>query len=293
MAEKKIEPKRPTGDEKAAGTRKAEKKSPAQAEEALPQADHEALQATSAELHRKRARSPGHRPGLRAVQDWRSVAAPRARLRAVPDATHGLDHRDGRGSRARGARSQGDRAARRRRGGPPVPPGHLPLPPGRSLARRRTSWSTDGSRSAPSPRPEAGCCTRRSTRPQFLGELGVLGDLPRSADLLTLDDSDVWSAPGEDFIAFVTGPAERLAPAARRARPPDPGASGFRRRPPVPRPEGPGRQAAPADGDVLARRSAGAGTTVGAITHADLASLCGGSRENVTRVRPDFSDAGW
>ena len=40
--------------------------------------------------------------------------------------------------------------------------------------------------------------------PQFLGELGVLGDLPRSADLVTLDDSDVWSAPGEDFIAFVT-----------------------------------------------------------------------------------------
>src|SRR5262245_10967557 len=41
--------------------------------------------------------------------------------------------------------------------------------------------------------------------PQFLGELGVLGDLPRSADLLALDDSDVWSAPGEDFVDFVTG----------------------------------------------------------------------------------------
>ena len=32
----------------------------------------------------------------------------------------------------------------------------------------------------------------------------MLGDLPRSADLVTLDDSDVWSAPGEDFIALVT-----------------------------------------------------------------------------------------
>ena len=41
--------------------------------------------------------------------------------------------------------------------------------------------------------------------PQFLGELGVLGDLTRSADLLTLEDSDVWTVPGEDFVAIVTG----------------------------------------------------------------------------------------
>ena len=41
--------------------------------------------------------------------------------------------------------------------------------------------------------------------PQFLGELGVLGNLPRGADLLTLEDTDVWTTPGEDFVEFVTG----------------------------------------------------------------------------------------
>ena len=43
--------------------------------------------------------------------------------------------------------------------------------------------------------------------PQFLGELGVLGDLPRGADLLALDDSDVWTVGGGDFVAFVTSQA--------------------------------------------------------------------------------------
>ena len=52
--------------------------------------------------------------------------------------------------------------------------------------------------------------------PQFLGELGVLGDLPRSADLLSLDDSDVWSAP------------ERRAPTALCACAADPGAPSVR-----------------------------------------------------------------
>ena len=44
--------------------------------------------------------------------------------------------------------------------------------------------------------------------PQFLGELGVLGDLPRTADVLTLDDSDVWSAPGDETVRTVV---ERFA----------------------------------------------------------------------------------
>ena len=34
------------------------------------------------------------------------------------------------------------------------------------------------------------------------------------------------------------------------------------------------------------------GTSVGAITHADLASLCGGSRENVTRVLTELQKRG-
>jgi CRP-like cAMP-binding protein len=35
-----------------------------------------------------------------------------------------------------------------------------------------------------------------------------------------------------------------------------------------------------------------AGTSVPALTHADLASLCGGSRENVTRIVADFQRRG-
>ena len=47
-------------------------------------------------------------------------------------------------------------------------------------------------------------CTPRSTRPQFLGELGVFGEHPRTADLLTLEDSEVWRVDGERFVGFVT-----------------------------------------------------------------------------------------
>jgi CRP/FNR family transcriptional regulator/CRP/FNR family cyclic AMP-dependent transcriptional regulator len=128
--------------------------------------------------------------------------------------------------------------------------------------------------------------------PQFLGELGVLGDLPRSADLVTLDDSEVWSAPGEDFIAFVTAQPsasrQLLAALARQIQ----------------------EHQAFAD-DLLYLDLKGRvakrllqmgtssledlpapGTSVGAITHADLASLCGGSRENVTRVLTELQRRG-
>jgi CRP/FNR family transcriptional regulator/CRP/FNR family cyclic AMP-dependent transcriptional regulator len=128
--------------------------------------------------------------------------------------------------------------------------------------------------------------------PQFIGELGVLGDLPRSADLLALDDSDVWSAPGEEFVSFVTAhPAsarELLAALARQIQ----------------------EHQAFAD-DLLfldlkgrvAKRLLQMGTTslddlpaantsVPALTHVDLASLCGGSRENVTRIVADFQRRG-
>jgi len=128
--------------------------------------------------------------------------------------------------------------------------------------------------------------------PQFVGELGVLGDLPRSADLLALDDSDVWSVPGEAFIGFVTShPAaarQLLAALARQIQ----------------------EHQAFAD-DLLfldlkgrvAKRLLQMGTNslddlpspntaVPALTHVDLASLCGGSRENVTRIVADFQRRG-
>lgn len=128
--------------------------------------------------------------------------------------------------------------------------------------------------------------------PQFLGELGVLGNLPRSADLLAMDDCDVWSAPGEDFVGFVTAQPsaarQLMAALARQIQ----------------------EHQAFAD-DLLyldlkgrvAKRLLQMGTssledlppansTVPALTHADLASLCGGSRENVTRIITDLQRRG-
>ncbi len=128
--------------------------------------------------------------------------------------------------------------------------------------------------------------------PQFLGELGVLGTLPRGADLLTLEDTDVWTTPGEDFLDYITGQPgaarQLLAALARQIQ----------------------EHQAFAD-DLLFLDLKGrvakrllqmgtpsleelpdAGTPVPALTHADLASLCGGSRENVTRIVADFQRRG-
>jgi CRP/FNR family cyclic AMP-dependent transcriptional regulator len=128
--------------------------------------------------------------------------------------------------------------------------------------------------------------------PQFLGELGVFGGLPRSADLLTLTDSDVWSVDGETFIAFLlaqpTAAREVLAALSRQVH----------------------EHQAFAD-DLLFLDLKGRvakrllqmgtptltklprdGTAVPPITHADLASLCGGSRENVSRILSDLARRG-
>jgi len=128
--------------------------------------------------------------------------------------------------------------------------------------------------------------------PQFLGELGVLGGYPRSADLLALEDTDVWATEGEVFLSFVTRQPsacrELLGAMARQIQ----------------------EHQAFAD-DLLfldlkgrvAKRLLQMGTTslgdlpapntaVPALTHVDLASLCGGSRENVTRIVADFQRRG-
>jgi CRP-like cAMP-binding protein len=128
--------------------------------------------------------------------------------------------------------------------------------------------------------------------PQFVGELGVLGDLPRTADLLALVDSEVWSVHGEDFLEFVTShpvaSRQLLAALARQIQ----------------------EHQAFAD-DLLFLDLKGRvakrllqmgtasledlpdpGTRVPALTHVDLASLCGGSRENVTRIVADFQRRG-
>jgi len=128
--------------------------------------------------------------------------------------------------------------------------------------------------------------------PQFLGELGVLGDLPRSADLLALDDSDVWSTPGDAFIAFITAQPsaahQLLAALARQIQEHQAFADDLLYL------DLKGRVAkrllqmgTPSLDDLPA-----AGTSIRALTHADLASLCGGSRENVTRIITDLQRRG-
>ena len=55
--------------------------------------------------------------------------------------------------------------------------------------------------------------------PQFVGELGVLAEIDRTASVLTLEDSSVWIASADGFLAFLLERALRCAePAARRWR---------------------------------------------------------------------------
>ena len=121
--------------------------------------------------------------------------------------------------------------------------------------------------------------------PQFFGELGVLGELPRTAAALALDESSVWAAPGDAFVEFLAS-EPTAARAIQRAL---------------------SRQIVAHEafvddllfldlkGRVAKRllqlvaptldRLPEDGVLVPSIvTHADLASLCGGSRENVTRI---------
>jgi CRP/FNR family cyclic AMP-dependent transcriptional regulator len=128
--------------------------------------------------------------------------------------------------------------------------------------------------------------------PQFVGELGPLGDLPRTASLIALNDSEVWTAPGDEFVAFIT-----TEPAASRAV-----ITALTR-------QIHSHQAFVEDllfldlkGRVAKRllqmvtvdldRLPQDGVVVPEVTQADLASLCGGSRENVTRILKEFERRG-
>jgi CRP-like cAMP-binding protein len=128
--------------------------------------------------------------------------------------------------------------------------------------------------------------------PQFLGELGVFGDLPRTADLLALSDSDVWTVGSEAFLAFVSAQPEFtrevLRALARQVLEHQAFADDLLSL------DLKGRVAkrllqmgTPSLADLPAD-----GTVVAPITHADLASLCGGSRENVTRTLKEFERRG-
>lgn len=128
--------------------------------------------------------------------------------------------------------------------------------------------------------------------PQFVGELGVFGDLPRTADLLALEDSEIWSVDGETFLGFVTEqPAlarEVLRALARQVQEHQAFADDLlfldlkgRVAKRLLQMGTPSLADLPVDG-----------TAIAPITHADLASLCGGSRENVTRTLKEFERRG-
>jgi len=128
--------------------------------------------------------------------------------------------------------------------------------------------------------------------PQFLGELSVLGELRRTSTAVALIDCTVWVIDGQTFLEFLTRDA-RAARALLRAL---------------------ARQVQAHESlidDLLfldlkgrvAKRLLGLvsdletlppdGAVVpSVVTHADLASLCGGSRENVNRVLSELTKRG-
>lgn len=130
-------------------------------------------------------------------------------------------------------------------------------------------------------------------RPIFFGELAIVGDMPRSATALALDDSHVWAVSGERFLSFLES-YPQISRALLRAL---------------------ARQIQAQDTLVedllfldlkgrVAKRLIGLvspsfhelpedGATVPSdVTHADLASLSGGSRENVTRILSELQKRG-
>ena len=128
--------------------------------------------------------------------------------------------------------------------------------------------------------------------PQFLGELGVLGDIDRTASALALEDVTVAVVHSEVFLSFLTqesSAARNVLRALARQVQAD--------------------QSLVDDLLFLDLKGRVAkrllqmvtssldelpvdGVVVPTVTHADLASLCGGSRENVTRVLSEFQRRG-
>ena len=129
-------------------------------------------------------------------------------------------------------------------------------------------------------------------QPQFLGELPVLGEMDRTADLLALEDSEVWSIGSSRFVDFVTSEPvaarQVLAALARQVREHESFVDDLlfldlkgRVAKRLLQMGTPSLAELPTDG-----------SSIPAVTHADLASLCGGSRENVSRILSDLQRRG-
>ncbi|HJP66802.1 MAG TPA: Crp/Fnr family transcriptional regulator [Actinomycetota bacterium] len=125
--------------------------------------------------------------------------------------------------------------------------------------------------------------------PQFFGELGVLGSLRRTATAVALDDSLVWAVRGETFVGFLAEHFEAALALLRALAAQIQASEAFvedllyldlkgRVAKRLLQLVSPSLGELPPDGTVLPS----------VVTHADLASLSGGSRENVTRILSDF-----
>jgi CRP-like cAMP-binding protein len=131
-------------------------------------------------------------------------------------------------------------------------------------------------------------------QPQFFGELGVLGGMPRTAAAIALEESSVWLVPAEAFVEFLAEePAASrsiLRALARNVQSQEAFVEDLlyldlkgRVAKRLLQLVSPSLDELPEDGAVLPA----------VVTHADLASLCGGSRENVTRILSDFQRRGF
>ncbi len=129
--------------------------------------------------------------------------------------------------------------------------------------------------------------------PQFFGELGVLGEMPRTASALALEETTGWMVAGEEFLEFLSSEpgATRalLRVLARQVQSHEDFVDDLlfldlkgRVAKRLLQLVSPSLDELPSDGAVVPS----------VVTHADLASLCGGSRENVTRILSEFQRRG-
>lgn len=129
--------------------------------------------------------------------------------------------------------------------------------------------------------------------PQFFGELEVLGELPRTSSALALEESTVWAATGPVFLEFLSAEPSAARALLRALAQQVVSHEAFvtdllyldlkgRVAKRLLQLVTPSLDALPADGALLPS----------IVTHADLASLCGGSRENVTRILSEFQRRG-
>ena len=125
--------------------------------------------------------------------------------------------------------------------------------------------------------------------PQFFGELGVLGGLERTSTAMALEDTTVWLVRGDVFLAFLADHFNATRALLRSLAQQIHEHESFvedllyldlkgRVAKRLLQLVSPSLAELPPDGTVLPA----------AVTHSDLASLVGGSRENVTRILSDF-----